>query len=98
MFKNYYYSCVYSTEYLADSKLTLMIPYFLCQLVEEEDLSNEDIDRCVSFKNSFFKQEKRISDYREYALKFLSDNLDNLELKNEVIKIKNLRYTYTDDN
>lgn len=98
IFKDYYYSCVHSTEYLADSKLTLMIPYFLCQLVEEESLSNEDIDRYVSFKNSFFKQEERISDNKEYVLKFLSENLDNLELKNEVIKIKNLRYTYTDDN
>lgn len=98
MFKDYYYSCVHSIEYLADSKLTLMIPYFLCQLVEEENLSNEDIDRYISFKNRFFKQEKRISDNKEYALKFLSNNLDNLELKNEIIKIKNLRYTYTDEN
>lgn len=98
IFKDYYYSCVHSTECLADSKLTLMIPYFLCQLVEEESLSNEDIDRYVSFKNSFFKQEERISDNKEYVLKFLSENLDNLALKNEVIKIKNLRYTYTDDN
>ncbi|WP_339045265.1 hypothetical protein [Candidatus Mesenet endosymbiont of Agriotes lineatus] len=94
VFKDYYYNCVHSTEYLANPKLTLIIPYFLCQLVEEENLSNEDIDRYISFKNEFFKQKERTSDNKEYALKFLSDSLDNRELRDEILQIKNFDYKY----